>query len=242
MPPMRILILQHDDDSGLGSLEAPLRAAGAEVEVWQSHRKAAPNHGVVHYDGVIVLGGIVNPDQDDEHAWLATERFTLERAIEAGIPALGVCLGGQLLAQTSGGTAGPAPRPEIGWHEIEATPALADDELFSVLPERFHSFEWHYYCFQPPARAELLARNERFNQAFRIGERAWGTQFHIEAMGGQIREWLEMAADDVRAAGLDPEAIAAETDARDAEHRAIAARLGERFAAIVNRYAVARKA
>ena len=64
MPPMRILALQHDDDSGLDALAGPLREAGAEIEMWFAHRTAEPEHPLEAYDGLIVLGGIANPDED----------------------------------------------------------------------------------------------------------------------------------------------------------------------------------
>jgi GMP synthase-like glutamine amidotransferase len=236
----RILVLRHDTDSGLGSLEAPLRDAGLAIEVWESHVTAAPSLPTTGYHGVIVLGGIVNPDQDDEHAWLASERTTIEQALAAGIPTLGVCLGGQLLAQAAGGSAQASPHAEIGWFEIEATPALAEDELFSGFPERFTSFEWHYYCFDPPPGATLLARGGAFNQAFRVGDRAWGTQFHIEVEAPSVHEWLGIASEDVVAHGFHPEEIARRTVEVDAEHVALAHGLSARFAEVVARYATER--
>ena len=239
---MRILVLQHDEDAGLGSLEAPLRLAGAEIEAWLAHRDPAPPRAVTEYDGVVILGGVVHPDQDDDHPWLTTERAVIETALGTGTPTLGLCLGGQLLAQTAGGSAGPAAVAEIGWYTVAATPALAEDELFSVLPETFPTFQWHAYCFEPPPGATLLARNASYNQAFRIGSSAWGTQFHIEADGDTIREWLGVGADDIRAHDLDPATIARDTGEHDAAHIALANRLGNRFAEIVRAYAVARKA
>ena len=235
----RILVLQHDSDSGLGSLEAPLREAGIAIDVWESHvTLGAPR--VSDYQGVIVLGGIVNPDQDDEHAWLASERSTIETALAEGIPTLGVCLGGQLLAQAAGGSAQASPHAEIGWYEIEATPDLATDELFGGFPARFPSFEWHHYCFEPPPGATLLARGGAFNQAFRYGDRAWGTQFHIEVGASSVHEWLGIGAADVEAHGFDGAAIAQRTDEINAEHVALARQLSGRFAEIVARYADAR--
>ncbi len=235
----RILVLQHDSDSGLGSLEAPLRAAGLAIDVWESHvTPEAPD--VASYHGVIVLGGIVNPDEDEEHAWLASERTAIETALEARIPTLGVCLGGQLLAQAAGGSAQASPHAEIGWYEIEATPSLASDELFCDFPERFPSFEWHYYCFEPPPGATLLAHGGAFNQAFRYGDRAWGTQFHIEVAASSVHEWLAIGAADVSSHGFDAETIAARTDQIDAEHVALAHQLSRRFAEIVERHATER--
>ena len=230
---MRILVIQHDDDSDLGTLGEPLIAAGAEIEAWTAHRKAAPNRPIADYDGVIVLGGIVNPDQDDEHAWLATERFAMETALGEAIPLLGVCLGGQLLAQTAGGTAGKSPVPEVGWFEVESTPALRADRLFGGFPDRFTAFEWHHYRFELPPGSVLLARNGNANQAFRVGENAWGIQFHIEASGRIVREWLEVGGDDARSVGIDPADIDRATNLHDDAQIALCRQLGERFADVV---------
>ncbi len=230
---MRILVIQHDDDSGIGTLHDPLIEAGAELEAWIPHGKAAPDRPVAEYDGVIVLGGIINPDEDDEHAWLATERFAMRQALDLEIPTLGICLGGQLLAQTAGGTASLAPRSEIGWYRLHATSELAGDPVFGEFPAEFESFEWHHYCFELPPGAVLLATNDNVNQAFRIGMHAWGTQFHIEVPGSMIKEWLVSGAPDAIAHGADIDAIRADTDARDAAHAALAATLARRFAAVV---------
>jgi GMP synthase-like glutamine amidotransferase len=227
---MRILVIQHDDDSGLGTMAAPLADAGCTLENWVAHRKAAPDRPVPDYDGVIVLGGIVNPDEDDEHQWLATERYALREALDLGIPTLGICLGGQLLAQTAGGQAPKAERPEIGWFPLRATPALDDDPLFCDFPAEFESFEWHHYRFDLPPGAVLLAANDNVNQAFRVG-RAWGTQFHIEVKADMVLDWLVTGAPDALAHGADIDAIRAETIAKEAPHAELAGALARRFAA-----------
>src|SRR3954467_2878684 len=129
MPPMRILVLQHDDDSGLDALEGPLREAGAEPGAWFSRRPPEPAHPIEAYDGLMVLGGIANPDEDAIHPWLTVERGMIEEAPHREVPGLGVGLGGQLLAQAAGGIAFRAPEgPEIGWNAIQGTDEQPEDE------------------------------------------------------------------------------------------------------------------
>ena len=241
MPPMRILVLQHDDDSALDALEQPLREAGAEIEVWFSHRTPEPEHPLEAYDGLIVLGGIANPDEDAIHSWLAVERAMIEEALQGEVPVLGVCLGGQLLAQAAGGVAFRAPEgPEIGWNVIHATEDQADDELFGDLPPAFTTFEWHAFCFTPPAEATLLYGTERFNQAFRYGRNAWGTQFHFEAEPATILEWLVVGRDDALAHGVDFHAVSDATERYGATQVELCHRVARRFGAIVGRCAGAR--
>jgi len=238
--PYKILVLD-DDDSALDALEQPLREAGAEIEVWFSHRTPEPEHPLEAYDGLIVLGGIANPDEDAIHPWLTVERAMIEEALQGEVPVLGVCLGGQLLAQAAGGVAFRAPEgPEIGWNVIHATEDQADDELFGDLPPAFTTFEWHAFCFTPPAEATLLYGTERFNQAFRYGRNAWGTQFHFEAEPATILEWLVVGRDDALAHGVDFHAVSDATERYGATQVELCHRVARRFGAIVGRYAGAR--
>jgi GMP synthase (glutamine-hydrolysing) len=239
---MRILVIQHDDDTPLGSLEEPLHDAGAEIERWRAQREEQPPRGLGEYDGVIVLGGVAHPDQDDEHPWLAVERAVIRDAVTMSVPTLGICLGGQLLAQAAGGSAFAAERTEVGWRTVERTAEAADDELFAGFPDRFETFEWHYYRFELPDGAVLLARNDDALQAFRVGDVAWGTQFHIEAPGATIAEWFTIAADEARSKGTDPLAEIAVTPSKDPAHVALAQDLARRFGVVVARYAGERKA
>ena len=238
---MRILVMQHDDDSGLDALEAPLRAAGADIEVWYASRTAAPEHPLEAYDGLIVLGGIVNPDEDAQHPWLATERSMIEDALRREVPVLGICLGGQLLAQATGGEAFRAPDgPGIGWLPIQATEEQAEDELFGDLPSSFYAFEWHHFCFTPPEDATLIYNTPRFNQAFRYGRNAWGTQFHFEAEPETVNEWIDTARDEAITHGVDIDNLRATTARYGPTQVELCHRVALRFVAVVGRYAGAR--
>jgi GMP synthase-like glutamine amidotransferase len=104
---------------------------------------------------------------------------------------LGVCLGAQLLAKAAHARVFPASEPEIGWHEVELTRAAADDPVLGELPPRFDAFQWHYYAHDLPAGAEELARNRVCTQAFRLGERIWGVQFHPEVTLAQVEQWID---------------------------------------------------
>lgn len=241
MAAMRILVLQHDDDSALDALEGPLREAGAEIEVWFSMRTDAPEHPPEEYDGLVVLGGIANPDEDAIHPWLGVERELIADALRRETPVLGVCLGGQLLAQAAGGVAFRAPEgPEIGWNQLEPTGDIAGDELFGAEADGFTAFEWHGFCFTPPGDAVLLYGTRRFNQAFRYGRNAWGTQFHFEAEPDTIYEWIETSRDEALSNGVDLSELRDETAIHAAAQTAVCHRVAARFGAIVGRYAGAR--
>ena len=59
------------------------------------------------------------------------------------------------------------------------------------MPERFEAFQWHYYTHGIPAGAVELARSPVCTQAFRLGDRAWGIQFHAEVTQEQIESWAD---------------------------------------------------
>ena len=232
---MRLLIVQHDDTAGLGSLEAPLRARGADLEVWFPNRTAEPSSTLEGYDGLIVLGGEAHPDQDREHPWLAADRALLLEALDLELPTLGICLGGQLLAQVVGGGAARMPRPEIGWFTVRLVPEARHDPLLGGLGDEFCAVVWHHYGFDLPADVPVLGRTSRAQHAFRVGPSAWGLQFHIEADRPTVEGWAAGSPDDVEAHGGGPAALLRETAERIDGHVAAARELADRFADLVER-------
>jgi GMP synthase (glutamine-hydrolysing) len=142
------------------------------------------------YAAVLVLGGTAHPYEDELHAWLGPEIAFLEGVIAAGVPALGICLGAELLARAAGGDVRLADRLEIGWFPVELTDAAADDPLFTALPHRFPSFQWHEYVAGVPPGAVELARGDGGPQAYRLGETVWGVQFHPEVRFQQLASWI----------------------------------------------------
>jgi GMP synthase-like glutamine amidotransferase len=154
----------------------------------------------------MAFGGSMHPDEDELHDWLADEEAFLRDVLAEGVSVVGVCLGAQMLARAAGARVEPARAPEVGWHEVELTPAGRADPVLGRLPLRFEAFQWHHYTFGIPAGGDELARSGVCTQAFRL-ERAWGIQFHAEVTGSMIRAWaqedpgeLPMPADDLLAA------------------------------------------
>ena len=106
------------------------------------------------------------------------------------MPTLGICLGSELLARAAGAWVGPLPVPEIGWGEVELTPAGAADPVFSALPARFEGLLWHHYAHDLPEGGVALAHSAASLQAFRLGETCWGVQFHPEVTEPQLERWI----------------------------------------------------
>jgi GMP synthase (glutamine-hydrolysing) len=213
-----LLVVQNDPDKSLGRLAAPLQRAGAELDV-RSPTAELPDAS--EHDGLIVLPGLANPVDDTTE--IRRARGAIDEALAAGLPILGLCLGGQLLAQALGGTVHPCP-PELGFGEVQALPAATNDPLLAAAPKRFPIFHAHTYAFTPPENAQVLLANDVSVQACRIGE-AWAFQCHPEIAD----EWVQALAAGLR--GRDGQLLGATTGffesngvtAEKLEHDAVAA-------------------
>jgi GMP synthase-like glutamine amidotransferase len=198
---VRVLALTHGPSVGPGVFEDAVRAGGHELVSWQLPTRGAPPDDV-DADAVIVLGGAMHPDEDEQHGWLGPELRYLQGQLERGTPLLGVCLGSQLIARAAGAEVFRASESEVGWFEVERTDAGVGDPLAEALPRRFEAFQWHHYTHDLPGGAVELARSRVCTQAFRLGS-AWGVQFHPEVRAEQIESWLAEDPADV----ADPEAL-----------------------------------
>ena len=192
---MDVLALIHGDDARSGVFGELTEERGHRLDEWSLAWGTPPPQPVDAYDALFVFGGAMHADQEHRHPWLREENLFLRRVLDLGLPVLGVCLGAQLLAKAAHGEVGPAAEPEIGWYPVELTAEASEDPVFAGLPERFDAFQWHYYTYGLPAGAVELARSPVCTQAFRLGERAWGIQFHAEVTGPQALSWIEEEPD-----------------------------------------------
>ena len=224
---LRVAILQHEGETGLGAFAGALSDHRVESEILQTTTGVAlPD--AARFDGVLVLGG--SRGAQDE-ALLETRRW-IRDAVLRETPFLGVCLGGQLLASALGGRIESGPRPEVGLHDIFLTEAAAHDPLFVGLPPRLQVFGWHEDGFSLPRGAVPLAGSIAYtNQAFRWGASAYGLQFHVEARPDDLQRWKQVhdSARLVDAAGADWEELAADL-------RAAAAALDETMRTLIERW------
>lgn len=203
---MRVLSIIHGPNARSGIFGEVVRAGGHELVERSYAFGEPPPEPPEAYDGVMVFGGAMNVHEVHGHPWLSNELQVLERLLEDEVPVLGVCLGSQMLAAAAGAEVTRAPEPEIGWHEIETTPEAADDPLLGGAPERFIGFQWHSYQFDQPNGAVVLARSPVCLQAYRLGDSAWGIQFHAEVTKETVSEWISQYGSDPDAVrtGFDP--------------------------------------
>jgi GMP synthase (glutamine-hydrolysing) len=185
---MRVLSVTHGPSVGGGVFDEEARRAGHEIERWSVPLGSVP-HPPGHYDAVMVFGGSMHPDQDEHFPWLTREAEFLREVLAEGVPAIGVCLGAQLLARAGGAWVGPAEGSEVGWFPIALTDEGRADPVLGTLPARTDAFQWHHYTFSVPEGATALAVSDRFTQAFRAGN-AWGVQFHAEVTAAMVEQWV----------------------------------------------------
>ncbi|WP_129667909.1 type 1 glutamine amidotransferase [Phytoactinopolyspora endophytica] len=221
----RVLVIQNTPRGGPRRLSDWLIADGLSLDVVEAYDGGLLPDTLEH-DGLVVLGGGFMPDDDGRAPWLPKARALVEQALEQGRPMLGICLGGQLLAHVSGGKVlADAGTPEQGSTPISLRAEASDDALFRDLPGVVNAIEHHVDAVTAlPPDAIWLASTERCPyQAFRVGDVAWGVQFHPEAAADRILEW---DAEELRRQGFDRQHLyeqALVDEPRSAEHwRAVA--------------------
>lgn len=208
-----------------GSTLPGIRARRGDFESWIAHgmqlaqdavEVVAVAEGALLPDpgapaGVVVTGSSSmvsarEPWSERTGAWLAS-------AVRAGTPVLGICYGHQLLAHALGGRVGPNPRGrEIGTIRLRFAPEARQDALLGALPARALAHATHLEAvLELPLGARRLAESDVDpNQAFAIGARAWGVQFHPEFDADVMRGYLEGRRAALRDEGLDADRLLAE--------------------------------
>lgn len=165
-------------------------------------------------DALIIMGGRMGAYDTEEYPCLADEMRLARELVERDVPMLGICLGSQLLAAALGGRAYLADRPEVGAVRVKLTEAGYRHPVVSKVAGR-RVFEMHEDTFDLPPGSVLLARSDRFPQAFSLGS-ALAIQFHPEAHNSTANRWAEHGARDmvVRAGSNPEEYLAGMEDAR----------------------------
>jgi GMP synthase (glutamine-hydrolysing) len=213
MPAPVIAVLHHLEKPFLGHAGAVLEAAGVVLDERDVRRgDALPD--LAEVDGILSLGGEQSLLDIDDEPGLGAEAALLRAAVQRELPVLGVCLGGQLLAHALGGAVRRRPRRLVAWVALEALPAAREDPLLGALPEGAAGLHFNEDGVElPPGAIELLRGPGHGAEAFRVGTRAWGVQFHAEvdpqALDGWYRDWPHALE----------EAGVTETDTRAADAR-----------------------
>ncbi len=236
--PVRVLVVQHEDDAPPGLLEGWLNAAGVELDVVLAHRGDGIPVALTEHEGLVVLGGAMGALDDDIAPWLPDVRRLIAGTVGAGLPFLGICLGHQLAGAALGGIVQRNAAGQAGgitpW-----CPTIAglDDPLLGGVRDQAPCVQWNgdIVTVLPPGATVLARSPDGAVQAARYGRRAWGVQPHPEVTPAIFRSWTtdKPSADTPRPDGIDIQAVAQEIEDRADDLKLAWAPFAERFARIV---------
>jgi GMP synthase-like glutamine amidotransferase len=216
--PLRALIIQHEEPTPPGFVNEWLDEHGAIVETFRidiDEREVDPSQ----YDLIVSLGAECAAF-DDSMPFVPREAQLMRRAVDADVPVLGLCFGGQMLARVLGGDVFRSEVSEIGWLPVRSN----DAELIPEGPW----FQWHFDAFTLPPGATLIAESDVGPQAFVAG-RSLGLQFHPEVTTEIMDDWVRVYRHELDADGVDPDALLEETKQRAPESRQMSRQLLERY-------------
>jgi GMP synthase-like glutamine amidotransferase len=228
---MRALFIEHDHVSLGGPIWRAFEKHGYEIErfsVVPEDKFAIPNVMVnfpnfSEFDLIVPMGAPWGAYEDQRIGnWLLPELEKLTKAHNDGIPILGICFGGQLMARALGGSVARSPKAELGWYEIQTD----DKTLIPTGPW----FEYHWDRWGLPKGAVEIARSEIASQAFTFG-RTLGLQFHPEIVPQVLEAWLAMdgGCAEVEAEGVDVAQLRKQTAERKIESERRAFELVDAF-------------
>ena len=191
---MAIVVLQHAESDSLGRLAPIFRDMAHKLDVRRVDLdpvrggKAVPTD-LDNVSGVIVLGGPMNVS--DNLPWMAAELDFIRKVHSEQLPLVGICLGHQLIAAALGGEVGPAEKPEAGFTSVSIVGAGQTDTVLAGVPWTSMQFQSHGQEVKklPPDAALLMTSASCKVQAFKVGLRTYGFQFHFEVGRSDIDDF-----------------------------------------------------
>jgi GMP synthase-like glutamine amidotransferase len=231
-------VVENDPSDDARRLGDWLVDGGLELAVVGPYAGDALPDGLDGYAAFVVLGGEQNayPGADGAPGapWFPDLERLLRKAVRDRVPTLGVCLGGQLLASAHGGTVErSAAGPEIGPRLVARRDVADKDPVFAAVPFAPDVLQWHLdEITELPLGAVLLAASTNYpHQAYRLGDAAWGLQFHIECDLEMIADWASGSLDVLAELALDPIDLLESCDAVMADVEEVWRPFAQRFAA-----------
>jgi GMP synthase-like glutamine amidotransferase len=230
----KLLIIQNISHEGPGILMEVLEEHGLSPDVCDLVLdETIPD--IHSYRAVIILGG--PQSANDKTKTMHRELQCVRELLKSGIPALGICLGLQVMVKAAGGRVVKSPEKEIGFHDprgdeyrVQLTAAGKKDPLFQGLGDSFQVFQLHGETVELAGTMELLAKGDLcMNQVVKVSEKAYGVQCHFEMTPAMFRSWLDVDAD---LKTMDGEALFSHFEEIHEEYSAIGKALMRNFLSI----------
>jgi GMP synthase (glutamine-hydrolysing) len=185
-----------ESGAGTGSIQQWLERRAAAVQWTRFFQGDTPPDGA-DFDWLIVMGGPMSVSDETAFPWIAPEKLAILGAIQAGKRVLGICLGAQLVAAALGARVSRGEK-EIGWYPVRRRAAGAAGALGAAIPDGSVVFHWHGDTFDiPPGALGFLSSDACANQAFQLGERVLGLQFHLETTVESARALVENCGEEL---------------------------------------------
>ena len=197
MQNLKVHYFQHIAGEGFGSCYPYLKQLGAKITATEFFAlpvdrpldiEALPH--IEDVDLLIIMGGTMSVNDEANYPWLKTEKRWLRRYLASGKPAIGLCLGGQMIAHSLGANVSRNPYQELGWTTVYKS-GTAVQNCFQM-PNEIEVMQWHSETFEIPKGGIRLAENEVCsNQMYQIGKNVLGFQFHPEITPEVLAAFIE---------------------------------------------------
>ena len=183
---MKAHILQHTASTPPGSTIEWLESENIPFTITQFFKPNPVVPSLDSFDLLIICGGEMNVDEENKYSWLRPEKKLIKSALEKNKKVVGLCLGGQLMAEALGAHVGKHKTWEVGWWPVELNfPGFLKANPLNILTP----FQYHGYSFETPKGAICFASSKACeNQAFLWGQNAVGFQFHPESTKAWVVE------------------------------------------------------
>ena len=198
---LRVHYFQHIAGEGFGSCYDYLKAHQAKITATEFFAlpvdlslelEALPN--IDEVDLLIIMGGTMSVNDEANYPWLKLEKRWLRRYLSAGKPAIGLCLGGQLIANALGASVSRNQHQELGWMDVGRVSHVPEN--YFQIPEKINIMQWHSETFEIPRGGVRLAQNNVCqNQMYQIGRNVLGFQFHPEMTPHALQLLIENEED-----------------------------------------------